>query len=94
MDENDVQVRERLTALESSYKSLHKRVDKQEELIENIQNIVTEVKYIREDLNSISTKVDDIEQKPAKRWDLVLTGLISTVVTAIAMAIINGFMAG
>lgn len=94
MDENDVQVRERLTALESSYRSLHKRVDKQEELIENIQNIVTEVKYIREDLNSISTKVDDIEQKPAKRWDLVLTGLISTVVTAIAMAIINGFMAG
>ena len=34
MDENDVQVRERLTALESSYKSLHKRVDKQEELID------------------------------------------------------------
>lgn len=94
MDENDVQVRERLTALESSYKSLHKRVDKQEELIENIQNIVTEVKYIREDLNSISTKVDDIEQKPAKRWDLVLTGLISTIVTAIAMAVINGFLAG
>lgn len=94
MDENDVQVRERLTALESSYKSLNKRVDKQEELIENIQNIVTEVKYIREDLNSISTKVDDIEQKPAKRWDLVLTVLISTIVTAIAMAVTNGFLAG
>ena len=94
MDENDVQVRERLTALESSYKSLHKRVDKQEELIENIQNIVTEVKYIREDLNSISTKVDDMEQKPAKRWDLVITGLISTIITAVAMAVINGFIAG
>lgn len=37
MDENDVQVRERLTAVESSVKSLHKRVDKQEDLLENIR---------------------------------------------------------
>lgn len=77
MDENDVQVRERLTALESSYKSLHKRVDKQESIIENIRNIVEEMKFMREDLNAVATKVDELEKKPAKRWDIVVTAVIS-----------------
>lgn len=66
MDENDVQVRERLTAVESSLKSLHKRVDKQEDLLDNIRNMVIEMKNMREDINRIDGKVSDIENKPRK----------------------------
>lgn len=89
MDENDVEIRERITAVESSVKSLHKRVDKQESLIENIRSIVEEVKYMREDLNKIESKVTEIEQKPAKKWELVGTGLISAVVGALGMVIVQ-----
>ena len=77
MDENDVQVRERLTAVEESCKSAHKRIDKQEKIVENIRNIVEEIRFMREDLNAVTKKVDEIERKPAKRWDIVVTAVIS-----------------
>ena len=81
MDENDVMVRERLTAVESSCKSLHKRVDHIEELVESVQRIAIEVQHMREDLNSVSRTVDELEAKPAKRWDLLITALISAAVS-------------
>lgn len=78
MDENDVRVRERLTEVEASCKSAHKRIDKQEAIIENIRNIVEEIKFMREDLNAVAAKVNDLESKPAKRWDILITALISS----------------
>jgi len=94
MEECDVQVRERLTAVEASCKSAHKRIDKQEEIVENIRNIVEEIKYMREDLNAISNKVNDLESKPAKHWDLLITAIISAGASGTIGFIISKFIGG
>lgn len=94
MDENDVQVRERLTALESSCKSLQKRVDKQESIIENIRTIVEEMKFMREDLNTVVAKVDEIEKKPAKRIETAVAAVIGTVIGGLCSALVSFFTGG
>lgn len=94
MDENDVQVRERLTAVESLVRSLHKRVDKQEDLLENIRSMVIEMKNMREDINRLDGKVTDIENKPRKWWDTLIGAMIGAVgggaVTFIFTKLIGG----
>lgn len=94
MDENDVQVRERLTAVESSVNSLHKRVDKQEDLIDNIRNMVIEIKNMREDINRIDGKVTEIESKPAKRWEALLSAIIGAVAGGIGTFILTKIIGG
>ena len=66
MDENEIQIRERLTALESSVKSLHKRVDHIEELVESVQKMTVELQHMRADINKNSEKLDEIEKRPRK----------------------------
>lgn len=80
MEENEIQLRERLTAVESSLKSLHKRVDHIEELVESVQKMTVELQHMREDINKVAEKVDEIEKKPAKNWQTIVTGLISAIV--------------
>jgi SMC interacting uncharacterized protein involved in chromosome segregation len=94
MDENDVKVRERLTAVESSVKSLHKRVDKQEDLIDNIRSMVIEMKNMREDINRIDGKVTEIENKPRKWWDAVISAIIGAVAGGIGTFILTKFIGG
>lgn len=94
MDENEVQMRERITALESSYKSLHKRVDKQEAIIDNIRDMVTEMKSMREDLNKISEKVETLEEKPMKRWEALVSALIGAFAGGIGTLIVTKLIGG
>lgn len=92
MDENEIQIRERLTALESSVKSLHKRVDHIEELVESVQKMTVELQHMREDINKVSEKVDELEKKPGKRWDGVVTAVISALGGGLAGYIINALV--
>ncbi len=89
MDINEKEIFERLTATESSVKSLHKRVDKQEDLIENIRSMVVEMKNMREDINRIDGKVTEIENKPAKRWESVIAAVIGAFAGGIGTALIS-----
>lgn len=52
MDGQEKEMFERITAVESSLKSLQKRVNRHEKLIEGIQDIATEIRYLREDTKS------------------------------------------
>ena len=94
MDENDVQVRERLTAVESSLKSLHRRVDHIEELVENVHEMTVEVKHMREELNGVTTEVSELKSKPAKRWDVLITALISATGSGILGFVISKLIGG
>lgn len=89
MDINEKEIFERLTATESSVKSLHKRVDKQEDLIENIRSMVVEMKNMREDINRIDGKVTEIENKPAKRWESVIAAVIGAFAGGLGTALIS-----
>ena len=94
MGECEKEVFERLTAVESSLKSLHKRVDHIEELVENVQRLTVEMQHMREDLNTIGEKVEQIEQKPAKRWDGLITSVISALSGGILGMLLSKFIGG
>ena len=94
MEENEIMMRERLTAVESSLKSLHKRVDHIEELVESVQKMTVELQHMREDINKVAEKVDEIEKKPAKNWQTIVTGLISAVVGGAGALIVEKLIGG
>ncbi len=84
----------KLTELESSCKSAHKRLDHIEEIVESIQAIVLEVKYMREDLNTVTNKVNEIESKPQKRWDALIAAAISAAASGVIGFVIAQLIGG
>ena len=76
--------KERLVAVEERAKSNTKRLDEAEKKIEDIHDLTfsvkelaLETKRLREDVNKIDTRLNDVEQKPAKNWE----SLIKTIIT-------------
>ena len=75
---------ELLVRVDESCKQAHKRLDSLENKVENIyelttsvKEIATEMKAMREDVSNIDSRVNAIEQKPAKNWE----NLIKTIIT-------------
>ena len=94
MDGQEKEMFERITAVESSLKSLHKRVDHIEELVESVQKMTVELQHMREDINKVAEKVDEIEKKPARNWQAIMTGLISAVVGGAGTLIVEKLIGG
>jgi predicted ribosome quality control (RQC) complex YloA/Tae2 family protein len=81
---------ERLVTVEQSAKSAHHRIDKLEEnqeiLLEmngNIRVLTEQTKKQNEELGEVKKDVKDLKEKPAKRWDLIITVIITASVTGI-----------
>ena len=64
MEVDDKELWERLTVVEQSTKSAHHRIDTLDKLTESVHIIATETKAMREDVNDITERVDEIEKKP------------------------------
>lgn len=92
MDVTDKEIIERITILEEGQKSLHKRVDHIEGLAEGVNKISVEMQYMREDLNKLIEKVEAVESRPAKRWDLIITAVISAIGGGIGSMIIGNLI--
>ena len=92
MEDNNIDIRERLVAVESSLKSEHKRLDHLEEVVENIREMTAEIRHIREDVNVVVNDVQEIKQKPAKRWDSVIAAVLGALGGGIGAALIAMFM--
>ena len=69
-----------VTAVEQSTKSAHHRIDTLDKLTESVHIIATETKAMREDVNDITERVDEIEKKPNKRYETVVTAVITALV--------------
>lgn len=94
MDENEVLLRERVTRLEQDLKSeIHQR-EKLDAIVEDMRDIVSEIRHMRLDLQAINVKVNDLEGQPAKRWDTVIVGIISAVVGGLGAALVSVLMGG
>ena len=78
--------RERVAKLEQDSKSVHHRLDSLEGLVESVHVIATETKAMREDMNSLTGRIEEIEQRPGKRYDTAVTALITA-----AMGILAGY---
>lgn len=75
---------EKLTRVEESTKSAHKRLDRLETLLEtnnrlvtNVEIIAVEMRAMREDVNKIDLRVNAIEEKPAKNWDNITKTIVT-----------------
>lgn len=83
MEADDKELWERLTVVEQSTKSAHHRIDGIEKLTESVHIIATETKAMREDVNDITSRVDEIEKRPTKRYETVIGAIITVFVGAV-----------
>ena len=94
METSEKEIFERLTAVEQSLLSLRERVDHIEQLVESVQKMTVEIQHMREDFNKLGKDVDDIRQKPAKRWDSIVAAIIGAFAGGIGTAIISLLLGG
>ena len=90
MDENEAAIRERLTAVESSVKSAHHRIDNIEELTQSVKSLAVETKYLKEDISDVKEKIDVIAVRPSHFITVIITALITATVSGfVGFAITN-----
>ena len=90
MDENQAAIRERLTAVESSVKSAHHRIDNIEELTQSVKSLAVETKYLKEDISDVKEKIDVIAGRPSQILTVIITALITATVSGfVGFAITN-----
>lgn len=85
--EFESEVRERLARLEQDETSVHRRLDSLEQLTESIHIIAMEtkamradIKVVRDDMGSITERVDEIEKRPVRWYDTAVTAVITAVI--------------
>ena len=80
MENEQKEMWERLTAVEQSTKSAHHRLDSLDKLTKSVHIIATETKAMREDVNDITERVDEIEKRPNKRYETVVGAILTALV--------------
>lgn len=73
---------ERITSVEQSVKSAHRRIDEICNDSKNVTEILVEMKYMRRDLNELLARVGTIEKRPGRKYDVIVSGLITAVIAA------------
>lgn len=76
---NETEFVERLAKVEAAVKSAQHQIDETKELVGGIHELASEVKFMRSDLSDVKADVSELKSKPAKRYDLIVTGIISAV---------------
>ena len=89
MDNFEKEIVERITAGEQSVKSLHKRQDHSDQLVESVAKMASKMEHMSKELDDVSEKVNDLESKPAKRWESVIAAIIGAVSGSIGTALIG-----
>ena len=78
-----------IARLEEQVKSLDHRMGNLEHLTQSVQDIALSVKELalrqastEEDVETLTGEVNEIREKPAKRWDAIIAALIAAIVGA------------
>lgn len=92
MEETEI----RLARVEESTKSAHHRIDKLEAVQDEIRNLALSVNTLAgsvqrvcQDVSSIAGRVTNIESQPGKRWDQVVSVVLSALAGAAVGALIS-----
>ena len=83
-DENDRQ-NKRIGVVEESVKEFNK-------LAMQIERIAVSIQQMTEELSKQGARLEQIESKPAKRWDALIGGIIGAVAAAVGAAIMAGII--
>ena len=84
--EKEKEIWERITNVEASDKSAHKRIDKMEAISNNvnklavsISQIASETKLLREYFGAVDCRIQNLESMPKKRYDTIVSAIITTI---------------
>ncbi len=78
---------ERITAAEQSLKSAHHRIDEVVENNKSISEILVEMRYMRRDLNKLIERVNAVEERPARRYDVIINAALSAAIAVVVSMI-------
>lgn len=80
--------RQEFDDLKSDVKELKKVFDRINTIATSTEKLAVEMKYMREEQTKLDKRLTTIEEKPVKRYDTVVTYIITTII-----GIIIGFVA-
>lgn len=91
----------KLTQVEARSKSNTHRIDKLEELTNTIQNLaitmnntVNEIKFMREDVTNLDTRLGKIESEPINKFNKYKDIIITSVLTSLIGLLVGLFLGG
>ena len=80
----------RLAAAEEQHKTLCNRLDRQEKMVDTVHTLALSVSELANKLGTVQDKVDglcedveEIKEKPGKRWDGLIEKVLFTVIGAL-----------
>lgn len=82
-DEENQRQNDRIDSLERNYQIVN-------QLSIHMERLATNMEAMAKELARQGTKLNELEMKPAKRWDLVITSIITGVVGVLVGMILNG----
>ena len=72
--------RQEFDALKDDVKDLKKVFDKINSIAMSTEKLAIEMKYMREEQTKLDSRITTIEEKPVKRYDTVVTYIITTII--------------
>ena len=81
-DSNQV-TRLEFEVVKDDIKELHKVYDLVQRQIVATEKLALEIKYLREDQKNANERIKALEERPNKRYDTVVTQIISTIIALI-----------
>lgn len=84
---------ERITAAEQAVKAAQHQINEMKELTSSIHELASEVRYMRNDINKMQSDIDELKAKPAKRYDLIVTAIISALSSGVVGFAISQILA-
>lgn len=85
MEEEDERQNHRISDLEEHFKIVTNLVVSTEKLALSMESMAKE-------LARQGTKLNDLEMKPAKRWDLIVTTIITGIAGAVVGIVVGGWL--
>ena len=89
MEQTLISIERRLAAQEEQIKGALKRIDEQSALTESVHKLATSVELLTQKQTTIGEKVDliskdveDLKQKPVKKWDDIVKTVVTVLLTA------------
>lgn len=75
--------RQEFDDLKNDVKDLKKVFDKINSIAISTEKLAIEMKYMREEQTKMDSRITTIEEKPVKRYDSIVTYIITTIIGAI-----------
>ena len=95
MDTNEIGAA--LARQEEQIKGLARRMDNLEKLTESVNTLAKSVERLTvqqaqtdTQVTTLTDEINEIKEKPGKRWDLVITVAITAIITAVITLLIKG----